>query len=109
MRVCSVYSGGDSPSGPPRRRSQRTERPKVSVWAFGYTRYLTELPAGALFKGAPSANGAPPITPESPYAEGQDLRGPFGSCVRAGSANVLGALWAVFPPGLAPKPGLTAG
>jgi hypothetical protein len=23
-------------------RSQRTERPKVSVWAFGYTRYLTE-------------------------------------------------------------------
>jgi hypothetical protein len=42
MRVCSVSSGGDSPSGPPRKRSQRTERPKVSVWAFGYTRYLTE-------------------------------------------------------------------
>src|ERR1700674_4133576 len=29
--------------GPPRKRSQRTERPKVSVWAFGYTRYLTAL------------------------------------------------------------------
>src|ERR1700674_1105395 len=40
MRVYRVSSGGDSPSGPPRKRSQRTERPKVSVWAFGYTRYL---------------------------------------------------------------------
>src|ERR1700694_4230783 len=42
MRVYSVSSGGASPSGLPRRRSQRIERPKVSVWAFGYTHYLTE-------------------------------------------------------------------
>jgi site-specific DNA recombinase len=48
MRVYSVSSGGDSPSGPPRKRSQRTERLKVSVWAFGYTRYLTERRKSAL-------------------------------------------------------------
>src|ERR1700694_2554378 len=42
MRVYSVSSGGASPSGLPRRRSQRIERPQVSVWAFGYTHYLTE-------------------------------------------------------------------